>query len=194
MTLKSGRQAFLKRLEQVMAVVPQSTVTTPPPADPAAHFATRAKAVLGARLVQCDETWLPGSPTPVIIAVLQDCAERARVEALFTDTQWRGDKPTLQVLDTSTWQALEQLTGAGMISMHTRATRPLLPLDGQPAPPPLNAEQLARIESLSSLAAKKRRGAKALLAEELTEEADALNRSAEAAEAEVEAIKSGGTV
>ena len=78
-----------------------------------------------------------------------------------------------------------------MISIHTRATRPLLPVDGQPAPPPLSAEQLARIESLSTLAAKKRRGAKALLAEELTEEAEALNRSADAAEAEAEAIKSG---
>ena len=42
-----------------------------------------------------------------------------------------------------------------------------------------------------TLAAKKRRGAKALLAEELTEEAEALNRSADAAEAEAEAIKSG---
>jgi len=192
MTLRSGRQAFLKRLEQVMAVVPtQSTAAQPPPADPAVHFATRAKAALGGRLAQCDETWVPGSPTPVIMVVLQDSTERARVEALFTETEWRGDKPALQVLDGSTWQALEQLAGAGMISIHTRATRPLLPVDGQPAPPPLSAEQLARIESLSTLAAKKRRAAKALLAEELTEEAEALNKSADAAEAEAEAIKSG---
>jgi len=192
MTLRSGRQAFLKRLEQVMAAVPtQGTSATSPPADPAVHFATRVKAALGGRLAQCDETWVPGSPTPVILAVLQDSAEHARVQALFKDTEWRGDEPTLQVLDTSTWQALEQLAGAGMISIHTRATRPLLPVDGQAAPPPLSAEQLARIESLSALAARKRRAARALLAEELTEEADALNKSAEAAETEAEEILSG---
>jgi hypothetical protein len=195
MTLRSGRQAFLKRLEQVMAVVPsQSTVAKSPPADPAAHFAIRAKAALGRHLAQCDETWVPGSPTPVIMAVLEDNAERARVEALFAETEWRGDKPTLQVLDASTWHALEQLAEAGMISIHTRATRPLLPADGQSAPPPLNAEQFARIESLNALAAKKRRFAKVLLAEELTEEAAALNRSAQAAEAEAAAIQSGGKI
>ncbi len=192
MTLRSGRQAFLKRLEQVMAVVPtQSTAATPPPADPAVHFATRAKAVLGEHLTQCDETWVPGSPTPVIMAVLNNVAERARVEALFEETDWRGDRPTLQVLDTSTWHALEQLAGAGMISIHKRATRPLLPVDGQSAPPRLTAEQLARIENLSMLAARKRRAAKALLAEELTEEAEALIKSADAAEAEAAAIQMG---
>jgi hypothetical protein len=30
-----------------------------------------------------------------------------------------------QVLDASTWQALENLAAAGMISIHTRATRPV---------------------------------------------------------------------
>lgn len=192
MTLKSGRQAFLKRLEQVMAVVPtQKASATPPPVDPAVHFANRAKASLGGRLVHCDETWVPGSPTPVIMVVLQGDADRARVEALFTETEWRGDKPTLQILDASTRQALEQLASTGMISIHTRATRPLLPVDGQPAQPPLSAEQLARIKNLRELAARKRRAAKALIAEDLTEEAEALNKSADAAETEAEEIQSG---
>ena len=48
MTLKSGRQALLQRLEQVMAVVPSpDTPVESPPTDPAAHFASRAKAALG---------------------------------------------------------------------------------------------------------------------------------------------------
>jgi hypothetical protein len=78
-----------------------------------------------------------------------------------------------------------------MISIHTRATRPLLPVEGQPAPPPLTLGQLARIEALRTLAAKKRRAAKALLAEALTEEAEAMKRSADLAEAEADEIQSG---
>jgi hypothetical protein len=163
---RSGAQAFLKRLAQVMLPVPTAeTSVKVPPADPAAHFASRAKAVLGSRLARCDETWVPGSPTPILMVVLQDTAERSLVEELFGETEWRGDRPTLQVLDASTWQALENLAAAGMISIHTRATRPLLPVEGQPAPSPLTPE-LARIEALRTLAAKKRRAAEALLAEE----------------------------
>jgi hypothetical protein len=78
-----------------------------------------------------------------------------------------------------------------MISIHTRATRPLLPVEGQPAPPPLTPEELARIEDLRTLTAKKRRAAKALLAEELTEDAEALPKSADRAEAEADEIQSG---
>ena len=59
--LKSGRQAFLKRLAQVMSPVPTAaTSAKTPPADPATHFASRAKAALGARLAHCDETWVSG--------------------------------------------------------------------------------------------------------------------------------------
>jgi hypothetical protein len=125
------------------------------------------------------------------MVVLQDIVDRARVEGLFGETAWRGDRPTLQILDATTWQALENLAAAGMISIHARATRPLLPVDGQPAPPPLTAEELARIEGLRTLAARKRRAAKALLAEELTEEAEAMKASADLAEAEADKIQSG---
>ncbi|MEI8388158.1 MAG: helicase-related protein, partial [Verrucomicrobiota bacterium] len=189
--LKSGGQAFLKRLAQVMSAVPaDGTSVKPPPSDPAAHFAARAKAALGNRLAHCEETWVPGSQTPVLMAVLQDSAtaDRPRIDELFSETPWRGDKPTLQVLDAATWQALENLAAAGMITIHTRATRPLLPTDGQQLPPPLTPEQLARVESLRALAAKKRRAAKALLAEELTEEAAALDQAADAADAEANEI------
>jgi hypothetical protein len=189
--LKSGGQAFLKRLAQVMSAVPaDGTSVKPPPSDPAAHFASLAKAALGNRLAHCEETWVPGSQTPVLMTVLQDsaAADRPRIDELFSETPWRGDKPTLQVLDAATWQALENLAAAGMITIHTRATRPLLPTDGQQLPPPLTPEQLARVESLRTLAGKKRRAAKALLAEELTEEAAALDQAADAADAEANDI------
>ena len=191
-TLKSGGQAFLKRLEQVMSSVPtDGTSVKPPPSDPAAHFASQAKKALGNRLSLCDETWIPGSATPLIMAVLQDsaAADRPAVEKLFRETEWRGEKPALQILDASTWQALESLAAAGMISIHSRATRPLLPANGQPTQPPLTPEELARIEHLRTLAAKKRRAAKALLAEDLVEEAEALVKSALLAEEEATSIE-----
>jgi hypothetical protein len=125
------------------------------------------------------------------MAVLQNAADRPRIEELFGETEWCGDKPTLQILDATTWQALENLAAAGMISIHTRATRPLLPVDGRNLPPPLTPEDLARIEALRALAAKKRRAAQALLAEELIEEADALNKSADLADAEADGILEG---
>lgn len=93
----------------------------------AGHAGARAKATLGDRLAQCDETWVPDSSTPVLIVVLCEYSDRARIEALFGETPWGSDKPHLQVLDAATWQALEGLAAAGMISMHARATRPLLP-------------------------------------------------------------------
>jgi len=188
--MKSGRQAFLKRLSQIMAAVPTGgAATKAPPSDPAAHFASRARAALATRLIQCEETWIPGSAIPVVMAVLRDGADRPLVETLFSETPWRGGKPVLQILDSTTWQALENLAAAGMISIHTRATRPLLPADdGRPLPPPLTADQLARIEALRTLAAKKRRAAKALQAEDLPDEAQAMSEAADLADAEVDKI------
>lgn len=60
-----------------------------------------------------------------------------------------------------------------------------------PLPPPLTPEQLARIEALRTLAAKKRRAAKALLAEDLPDEAAALENAAALADAEAEGIQKG---
>jgi SNF2 family DNA or RNA helicase len=142
--LRSGSQAFLKRLVQVMSSVPSAGATAKtPPADPAADFASRAKAALGERVDRCDETWIPGSPIPVLVAVLRDMSDCSRIEELFRATEWRGERPMLQVLDASTWGVLENLAAAGMISIHTRATRPLLPVAEQPAASPAPLEEVA---------------------------------------------------
>jgi hypothetical protein len=190
--LKGGRQAMLKRLEQAMAVFPPGGKAPPaPPSDPAAHFAARARGTLGSRFARCEETWLPGSNIPVLIAVLDgpDPDKSARVQELFAETEWTGARPTLQVIDTVAWAAIQRLAEAGMISIHTRATRPLLPEEGRPTPPPLTAEEVARIEALRAAAGKKRRAAKALLAEDLPDEAAALAKSAETDEANARRIE-----
>ncbi len=191
--LRRGRDLLLKRLEQVMVSVPPGPAEAAPPSDPAQHFARRAKAALGARLVHCDETWLPDRDQPVLLAVLARGADGAAqtLRELSANTPWRGDAPVLQVLPVEAWDALRAMAAAGMITIHTRATRPLLGEDGKPAPPPLTAEQIARITALRALAEKRRRAARTLDAEGLAEEAAALLRAAEAAEAEAAGIEGG---
>jgi hypothetical protein len=191
--LKSGRQALLKRLEQVMANVHglRGHVLSAP-SDPTLAFALRVRERLGEQLVHCDESWIPNSDVPVLFAVVRAPMDehRASIEEAFRDTQWRGAPPMLQILDVRAWDTLHQLANAGMISIHTRATRPLLPSDGQTAPP-LTPEKIARIEDLRSVALRKRRAAKALLAEGLTDAADALIQAATGAETEATEIERG---
>jgi len=194
MTLKSGRQVFLKRLEQVMANVPgKKAAPTPPPSDPSAHFAQGAKNQLGPRLVHCEESWLQNSDKPVVMAVLQNSsvAEKLKVEQMFADMNWRGETPTLQVIDSATWEALKNLQAAGMIQINTRANRPLLPEEGATVPPPLTPEQLAKIKALRETAATKRRAAEALITAGLHEEAAPFKKAATEAEAEANKIETG---
>ncbi len=121
------------------------------------------------------------------MTVLRDASPDVRLAAedIFRDTLWGADRPVLQILDAATWNALENLASAGMISIHTRATRPLLPADGQRV---LTPEQAARIAELRALAAKKLRAAETLVAAGLPEEAEPLRKAAEQAEAEAAAI------
>ena len=194
MTFKKGGQAFLKRLEQVMAKVPGKLTKTPPiPSDPAAHFAAIAKEKIGARLRHCQETWIPGSDTPVLMVVLHNATglEKPLLEEVYNDIPWRGDAPTLQVMDSATWESLKALAQTGMISIHTRAKRSLLTEDGNPTPPQLTPEELARIKTLRETAEKKRRAAEALITAGLHEEAEPFTKEAQDAETEANKIESG---
>jgi hypothetical protein len=74
-------------------------------------------------------------------------------------------------MDTGTWNALQQLVATGMITIHTRATRPLLPADGQTALPSLTNEQEQQVDNLRAIAQKKARAAGTLFAADLPEEA-----------------------
>jgi hypothetical protein len=192
MTFKRGGQAFLKRLEQVMAKVPGKLPKTPPvPSDPSAHFAAGAKEKIGVRLKQCQETWIPGSDTPVLMVVLQNATgtEKPMLEEVYGDIPWKDAAPTLQVMDAATWDTLQALSKTGMISIHTRAERSLLTEDGESSPPPLTPEELARIKALRETAEKKRRAAEALITAGLEEEAEPFTKEAQEAEEEADKIE-----
>jgi len=66
--LRSGKQAFLARLEQLTArpLAPLTVVAKPKPlpADRALAFSQRARELLGASLVRCEERYPRPAPIP----------------------------------------------------------------------------------------------------------------------------------
>ncbi len=216
-TLKRGRQDLLKRLEQALSPTTQSNpigysspaaAPSPQPAsDPAAAFAATVRARLANRLVRCDEVWLPAPPAdskgpapapevPTLLCVVKTAAAEARpiLAALLAETPWRGERPALQVIDETTWTAIEHLAAAGLLQLTPRATRPLLDADpatppAPPVPPPLTPEQAARLATLRDLARRKARAAQALLAADLPDEANEPLQSAALAHAQATAIQ-----
>ena len=193
--LKRGRQDLLKRLEQALAAtaVGVSAIHAPPPApasDPAAAFAVTARQRFGPHLVRCDETWLPGSDAPVLLAVVQGSAteQRPHLETMLNDTPWRGPRPPLHVIDAAAWETLRSLAAAGLLTLHARATRPLLDQEPNATRPALSPGQQARFDSLCALVQRKARVARALLSADLAEEALPALREAALASAQMAAI------
>ena len=209
-TLKRGQQALLKRLEQTLAPYPGTpsshSASATPASDPAAAFAAAARASQPTHLVRCEEVWLPAPPadsrgpaadtdTPILLCVVKGPAAEAQVvlAALLAATPWRGERPALQVLDETTWNAIKQLRAAGLLTLHPRATRDLLAADpatppAPPPPPPLSPEQKARLTALRDLARRKARAAQALLAADLPDEAEAPLQAAALAHAQACAL------
>ncbi len=191
--LKRGADSHLTRLHQILSPVPagsRTTTTAAPSGDPVLDFADRLKQTLGNSLLHAQEALLPDHATPVLLTVLRDPARAAAVSALFHETDWRGNAPQLQVLDQSTWTAIQALAQTGLITLNTRATRPLtgdaLPGLSKPA---LTPEQLQRITDLRTFAAKKQKVAQLLTESDLTEEAEPHRKAAATAMAQALAIE-----
>ncbi len=188
--LKRGREANIARLQQILSIAPEGQpAPKSPPADPALAFSQRATEILGNALVHCQEAMLPGHAAPVLLTVLRDPTRAAAISALFHQTDWRGSPPQLQVLDESTWAALQQLAATGLITFNTRATRHLT--GNAPPKLTLTSEQLQRIADLHAFAAKKQKVAQLLIAADLAEEAEPHQKAAEKALAEAERIENG---
>ena len=188
--LKRGRDATLARLQQMLLDVPEvKHGAKPAPSNPAEAFAIRATESLGSALIHCHETFLPGSGSPILLAVIADTARdrRPALETLHREIDWKGDTRPLHILDASTWEAVQALAAAGVITVNTRASRSLTPAS-QPAP--LTEAESQRMAMLRENARKKMRVAKALLAEELTDEAAPILRIATLATAQARAIES----
>lgn len=176
--LRSGRQAFLARLNQLVSTPPAAH---PPPAaapqlssDRPRAFAEQAARQLGGALVHCEERFPRTGAHSVLYVVVEGQAalHRPRLEALHT--QLCGDLAAvapvqLEVLDRATHEALERLIAAGLIAPINRAARPLHP--AAEVQVPLSAAELARVETLRTQAARKLKMARLLVGGGLAEEA-----------------------
>jgi hypothetical protein len=181
--LRPGGQSFIQRLEQTIsakpAVAPAPAAKSTPPADPGEAFAQRAAALLGARLVACQERFPDGPAGRVVVVTVEREADvwqprLAEMHAALFAGREPAEPPRLEVLDRATAQALERLEAAGLIRTCVRATRHLHPVAAAIAP--LTAEERARAAEFRQKAAKKLKLARILLAEEMADEADAALR------------------
>jgi hypothetical protein len=183
--LRPGGQSFLQRLEQTLSAAPAAApapARPPPPADPGEAFAQSAAALLGPRLLACQERYPDADAPCVVVVTVERDAESwlPRLEELHAQA-FAATKPAgpvrLEVLDHATVRALERLEAAGIIQSRARATRQLLPALAATATA-LSDEEKARAANYRRQAAKKIKLAKILLAEDLPDESrDALREA-----------------
>jgi hypothetical protein len=180
--LRSGRQAFVERLQQLVA--PATFSATPAhgavkaqpspsqsslPADPAAAFALLASRQLDGDLVRCEERYpQAGSLSVVVVIVERDSANsREKLEALHSDLFGPGKidplaPVQLEVIDRQTDETIQRLIAAGLITKTTRASRPLFPAEENAEFSKLSAEEQAKAKAHRERAGRKLKMARVL--------------------------------
>ncbi|MCP5524603.1 MAG: DEAD/DEAH box helicase [Verrucomicrobiales bacterium] len=182
--LRSGGQAFLSRLKQLVAEPskpadadlksPISDLKPAKPTDRPRAFAEEARRQLGPALVSCEERFPATGVDSVLYVVVESQVplHRNRLETLHRDlcADLESVAPVrLEVIDRATHEALERLIAAGLIAPVSRAARPLSP--ESEAPIPLSAAEQARAKEQRELAARKLKMARLLAEGGLSEEA-----------------------
>jgi SNF2-related domain/Helicase conserved C-terminal domain len=148
---KSGRQALLARLHQILGPPHSSTgheVHRPKalPADRALAFSSLAAEKLGEALLRCEERYpLEGSHS-VLVAVVEDASLwREKLSAIHKDVFANGQPDPLsriEVIDRATDEALKRMMEAGLIAPAGRAVRSLYSRNGDaPGPVPLSESE-----------------------------------------------------
>ena len=183
--LRSGRQAFLAKLNQLVSEAPPpaagtnlkseiSNLKLAKPSDRPRAFAEEASRSLGAALISCEERFPREGTHSVLYVVVENQAALHRPRLAALHAELCADLETvapvrLEVLDRATHEALERLIAASLIAPVNRATRPLHPVAETPAP--LNAEEQARAKAQRDLAARKLKIARLLVGGGMADEA-----------------------
>ena len=179
--LRSGRQAMVERLQQLVtpaksatgdrpsAISPAVTQPRTLPADPALAFAQLAAEGINGALVRCEERYpQAGSHSVLVVVVDRDPAQwREKLNSLHTDLFGRGKidplaPVQLEIIDRATDEAIQRLIGMGLISKTTRATRPLFPPGDNAEAAPLSAEEQSRAKARREVATRKLKMARVL--------------------------------
>ena len=185
--LQTGRQAFLAKLQQLVAAPaggpkPEARETKPAlPADRPRGFAAAVRQRINGALLRCEERYPNEAPHSVLYVVVERDAAQYREQLgslhqeYFGPGQWDPLSPVrLEVIDRATDEALQRLIDAGLLAKTTRASRPLWPAEpAESAPPPLSAAELEKLSAHRQRAARKLKMARVLCDAGLSEEARA---------------------
>jgi hypothetical protein len=181
--LRSGRQAFLSKLQQLMAPAPGTAPAVnskpPLPADRPLGFAQAAFQRVNGAFLRCEERYpLEGHHSVLYVVVESDARQwREPLNALHQDYFGPGQSDSLapvrlEVVDRGTDETLQRLIEAGLVTRTTRATRPLWPLEASSgSPAPLSDAERAKAAAHRQQAARKLKIASVLAASELSDEA-----------------------
>ncbi|HWP58202.1 MAG TPA: DEAD/DEAH box helicase [Candidatus Acidoferrales bacterium] len=171
---KSGRQALLARLQQMLGSSPSSADhevhrPKPLPADRALAFSALAAEKMGQALLRCEERYpLEGSHSVLLVVVDADAALwREKLSALHKDVFTNGHSDPLsriEVIDRATDEALRRMIEAGLVAPATRAVRGLYSRNGE-APGPAPLSEAEKQKALAYVDKSKRKLKMALLLE-----------------------------
>ncbi len=168
-SLRRGGQTFLKRLEQ--ALMPgakhaeKTQAAPPPPADIPLALARRFASELGPTLVSCEERFPAEGDQSILLVVVDgdsnSLSSRVRniADKLLSSSDSNGAQPSdlaIEVIDRASLEALKRLEAAGLVKSTIRASRPLDATEVD-EPPPLSAEEQARMMDLRKKAARQKK-------------------------------------
>jgi hypothetical protein len=195
--LRSGRQALLERLHQLVTPrspaqangshgagdagqKPGAAAGRKLPADPALAFAQLAAERLSGALVRCEERYPESGAQSVIVAVVDRAPGDWREALASLHQQFFGPGKSdplapvqLEVIDRAADEAIQRLIAAALISKTTRASRPLFPTEDAGGAAPLSPEEQARAKACRERAARKLKMAQLLAETGFQEEARA---------------------
>ncbi|MHB8522599.1 MAG: DEAD/DEAH box helicase [Limisphaerales bacterium] len=184
--LRSGKQAFLAKLQQLVGAAAETLKSSianlkpPLPVDRALAFGQRAREAINGALVRCEERYPNDGAHSVLLVVVDGnpAPHRPRLESLHAELFGPGRTDPLapvrlEIIDRATDEALQRLIAAGLIARTTRASRPLFPAEDAAVPPPLSAEEKAQADAHRAHAARKLKMARLLGDGGLLEEARA---------------------
>jgi hypothetical protein len=179
--LRSGREAILARLEQVLSAAhPANAVPAARalPVDRQKGFAEETARLLNGSFVRCEECFpKDGAHSVIYVVVERDAAQyRGRLETLHEEYFGEGDPLApvhLEVIDRSAHEALQRLIASGLISLTTRGNRLLFPVSKEEAPAALTPEQRNEMDALRKQAERKLKMASILGESDFAEDARA---------------------